>query len=279
MLPPPTPIVRYLLLINAVVFALVVLPGELGYPLGLADKLALYYWTSDNFHPYQLVTHFFMHADLGHVFFNMLVLYFFGPEIERRVGAKRFLGLYLGAAAGAVLLHNGQIWWQVNQSGAMLAAFDADPTLANFNRFFAGIDFSVYTAELANYFGDLQNRIVISDDPSKALAEARILMEKFLWRQEASRVVGASGAVSGVMAAFAVFYPWQKIFLLFVPIGIPAIFLIGGTFAADLFLGIMDYSFDSTARFAHIGGGIVGLVLALIWKKFVLPPWLKRMDK
>lgn len=71
MLPPPTPVVRYLLILNAVVFALVVLPGELGFPLDLADKLALYYWTSDDFRPYQVVTHFFMHADLGHVFFNI----------------------------------------------------------------------------------------------------------------------------------------------------------------------------------------------------------------
>lgn len=282
MLPPPTPVVRYLLIINALVFAVVVLPGELGFPISIAEKLALYYPGSGEFRPYQLLTHFFMHADLGHIFFNMLVLYFFGPTLEKRLEGKRFLALYLCAAAGAVAFHCGQIWWQVSHSQEVLAAFTEAPSLQNFNRFFAGLDLRGYTYQdrsLSIIVGEIENKLVMVEDPTLVFQEARKIMQEYAWLQEDSRMVGASGAISGVMAAFAVFYPWQKIQLLFVPIGIPALYLIGGTFAADLFLGIMDYSFDSTARFAHIGGGVVGLIFALIWRKTVLPPWMKRMDK
>ncbi|MEM1357155.1 MAG: rhomboid family intramembrane serine protease [Bacteroidota bacterium] len=282
MLPSPTPIVRYLLIINVLMFAVVVLPGELGFPIPLTETLALYYPGSDEFSPYQLVTHFFMHADLGHIFFNMLVLYFFGPTLEKRLGANRFLVLYLCAAAGAVALHSGQIWWQLSHSQEVLVAFTEEPSLQNFNRFFDGLDLRGYSYKnrsLQVVVGEIENKLVMVKDPTLVFKEARQIMQEYAWLQEDSRMVGASGAISGVMAAFAVFYPWEKIQLLFIPIGIPALYLIGGTFAADLFLGIMDYSFDSTARFAHIGGGIVGLIFALIWRKTVLPPWLKRMDK
>ncbi|MBC6996249.1 rhomboid family intramembrane serine protease [Neolewinella lacunae] len=282
MLPPPTPIVRYLLILNAIIFAVVVLPGQLGYNLAIEEKLALYYWTSDNFRPYQLLSHFFMHADFGHIFFNLLVLYFFGPELETRLGGVRFLILYFLAAFGAVGLHLGQIWWQVSESEAAMLAFSVEPSLANFNAFWSGVDlegYSIYGRAMQVVVGETQNDLVMLKDPSLAIAEATKLMQEYTWLQENSRMVGASGAISGVMAAYAVFYPWKEIHMLFIPFGIPALFLIGGTFLADLFLGIMDYNYDTTARFAHVGGGIVGALLALVWRKTVLPPWLKRIDK
>ena len=55
---PVTPIVRYLLILNALVFAVVVLPREMmGYPLQLEQVLAMYYPTSPSFRPYQILTH------------------------------------------------------------------------------------------------------------------------------------------------------------------------------------------------------------------------------
>lgn len=282
MLPPPTPIVRYLLILNAIIFAVVVLPGVLGFKIEIEDQLALYYWTSDDFRPYQLLSHFFMHADVGHIFFNMLVLYFFGPALEERLGAVRFLILYFLSAFGAVGLHLGQIWWQVSHSEAAILAFSADPSLANFNAFWSGLNldgYSIYGRTMQIVVGETQNDLVMLKDPSLAIAEANKLMQEFTWLQAGSRMVGASGAISGVMAAYAVFYPWREIQLLFIPFGIPALFLVGGTFLADLFLGVMDYNYDTTARFAHVGGGIVGALIALVWKRTVLPPWLKRIDK
>jgi len=44
--------------------------------------------------PWTLLTYMFLHADFGHIFFNMLSLYFFGPRVEERLGGARFLTLY-----------------------------------------------------------------------------------------------------------------------------------------------------------------------------------------
>jgi membrane associated rhomboid family serine protease len=56
--------------------------------------------------PWTLITHMFVHANFDHLFWNMLFLFFFGPELERRVGDTRFLEIYLlsGIVAAAVQL-------------------------------------------------------------------------------------------------------------------------------------------------------------------------------
>jgi membrane associated rhomboid family serine protease len=46
-------------------------------------------------HPWTIVTYMFLHGGFGHIFFNMLALYFFGPPVEQRMGGNRFLTLYL----------------------------------------------------------------------------------------------------------------------------------------------------------------------------------------
>jgi membrane associated rhomboid family serine protease len=273
MYPSPTPIVRYLLIINAIVFAILVLPAQFGIdsPLDfLNEQFMLVYFTHPDFQPFQLITHFFHHADLSHIFFNMLILYFFGPALEQRLGGKRFLLLYLVAAAGAVALHTSEIWWQVSTSEQALAAFNAEPTLNNFKAFFDGANFaglSIYGIDVSDIVGQIENNLVLADDPSKVWTEALDIMTRYAGRQEASRMLGASGAISGVMAAYAVFNPWQKLQLLFIPVPIAAVYMIGGIFALDLFMGVMDYSFDTTARFAHLGGGVAGALLAFYFKK------------
>ena len=52
--------------------------------------------------PWTLVSYMFLHAGFGHLFFNMLSLYIFGPRVEAEIGGRRFLGLYLvsGIAGG-----------------------------------------------------------------------------------------------------------------------------------------------------------------------------------
>ena len=46
-------------------------------------------------HPWTIVTYMFLHGGFGHIFFNMLALYFFGPPVEQRLGGNRFITLYL----------------------------------------------------------------------------------------------------------------------------------------------------------------------------------------
>jgi rhomboid family protein len=54
--------------------------------------------------PWTLVTYMFLHANILHIFFNMLMLFFFGPMLERQIGSVRFLGLYLGSGVLAGLV-------------------------------------------------------------------------------------------------------------------------------------------------------------------------------
>jgi membrane associated rhomboid family serine protease len=93
---PLTPWVKRLLIVNIVVFLITQADPSLYRALWLYPPLALRY-------PWTLVTYMFLHAGIGHIFFNMLGLYFFGPRLEDRLGGKSFLWLYfLSGVGGAV---------------------------------------------------------------------------------------------------------------------------------------------------------------------------------
>jgi membrane associated rhomboid family serine protease len=97
------PVVKNLLIINLLFFlATIVLQSK---DISLITELGLHYPDSPLFKPYQLVTHFFMHGSLGHIFFNMLSLVMMGMHLERIWGPKRFLLFYFVTALGAAFLH------------------------------------------------------------------------------------------------------------------------------------------------------------------------------
>jgi membrane associated rhomboid family serine protease len=94
---PLTPWVQRLLVANIAVFLLTALNPRLGSALALVPALLLE-------RPWTLVTYMFVHAGLGHLFFNMLALYFFGPRLELRLGSRSFLGLYMVSGVSGALL-------------------------------------------------------------------------------------------------------------------------------------------------------------------------------
>lgn len=79
-------------------------------------------------------------------------------------------------------------------------------------------------------------------------------------------MMGASGAIAGVIAAFALLAPDSKIAIMFIPIGIKAKYLMTAALVISLYLGITG-SAGGIAHFAHIGGALVGLVYMYFWKK------------
>ncbi len=103
MMPSPTPIVKYILIINIAVF--------IPYYLFPALHRFVTYWFAVfpatpgmALQVWRLVSYQFLHANIGHIFVNMLILYFFGPMLERMWGSKRFLIFYLVCGAmGGVL--------------------------------------------------------------------------------------------------------------------------------------------------------------------------------
>ena len=126
------PVIKNLLLINGLFFLATefVLKDKFYVeglePLGLKGVLALWPINDPEFKPYQIITHMFTHADIGHIFFNMFNLWMFGRILENVWGAKRFLifymvcGIVAAAAHLAVQYFTGGFSFAVGASGAVM---------------------------------------------------------------------------------------------------------------------------------------------------------------
>ena len=82
-----------------------------------------------------------------------------------------------------------------------------------------------------------------------------------------SPMLGASGAVFGLLAAFGYLFPNTELMLLFPPIPIKAKYFVIGYAALELYLGISNNPSDNVAHFAHLGGALVGIIIVLYWGK------------
>jgi membrane associated rhomboid family serine protease len=77
--------------------------------------------------------------------------------------------------------------------------------------------------------------------------------------------LGASGAIFGLLVAFGVIYPRLKMFLIFLPIPMPAWVFVIGYILLELFFGVSGYE-SGVAHFAHLGGAVGGFVLLQYWR-------------
>ena len=82
-----------------------------------------------------------------------------------------------------------------------------------------------------------------------------------------SKLVGASGALYGILVAFAFLFPNSELMLIFLPVPIKAKFFVPIILILDLFLGFSSYSIGPIAHFAHVGGAITGFVMLWYWKR------------
>jgi membrane associated rhomboid family serine protease len=81
------------------------------------------------------------------------------------------------------------------------------------------------------------------------------------------RMVGASGALYGVLVAFAFMYPYAELMLIFLPIPIKAKYFVPLILVMDLFFGFSSYSMGPIAHFAHVGGAVTGFLMMWYWKR------------
>lgn len=124
--PRATPWVKRLLIANITVFAVLVVLGLVAPELRLRLEEWLIVWRETVLRrPWTVVTYAFVHGGLGHIFFNMLALFFFGPPLEERWGARGFLTLYavstIAAAALALLMPSPVLGASGAVYGVMLA--------------------------------------------------------------------------------------------------------------------------------------------------------------
>jgi len=82
----------------------------------------------------------------------------------------------------------------------------------------------------------------------------------------AGPVIGASGAIFGVVVAFAMLYPDMELMILFIPVPVKAKYLIPVYVIIELISGFGQFSGDNVAHFAHIGGALLGFIMIKIWR-------------
>ena len=77
--------------------------------------------------------------------------------------------------------------------------------------------------------------------------------------------IGASGALFGILLAFGMMFPNAPLFLMFIPVPIKAKYMIIGYGLVELFSGVANFTGDSVAHFAHLGGMLFGYILIKVW--------------
>lgn len=79
-------------------------------------------------------------------------------------------------------------------------------------------------------------------------------------------MLGASGAVFGLLVAFGMLYPNAELYIMFIPVPVKAKYIIPFYILVELFLGVGRFEGDSIAHYAHLGGALIGFILVKIWK-------------
>lgn len=110
---------------NIIIINCLVLFASTFYGEKMYELFALFYPASPFFKPMQLVTHMFMHGNIGHLFSNMFALLMFGAVLERVWGPQRFLFFYFATGLGAMLLHTAVQGWIIhNYTGSFAPAME-----------------------------------------------------------------------------------------------------------------------------------------------------------
>ncbi len=230
-----TSVVNILIAINIVMFI-----GSSGNPGGLNDLLALHFPQNENYQIWQYVSHMFMHGGMPHLLFNMFALWMFGTQLEKVLGKSRFTLFYFACGIGAALIYNAVNQFQFNEVYNIL------------------VNAGVSSAEISSM---IQQQVY----PPKILTADQAGTMLNIYH---APMVGASGAIYGVLVAYALTFPNAKLMLIFIPYPIAAKYFVPVLIGIDLFSGVTGFSLfgGGVAHFAHVGGAIIGFILMILWR-------------
>ncbi|MBN3583970.1 rhomboid family intramembrane serine protease [Algoriphagus aestuarii] len=252
-----TPVVQNLLLINVVLF----LVSGFIFPQ-LNDWFALYYINSSNFRPFQFLTYMFMHGGFWHLFSNMLGLVVFGPLLEQFLGPKKLLILWMVCGVGSGVLYSAYSSYKINSLQDKVTAFQMDPDPDTFNKL---------VLENRGYFQrtifDFVDEYSRNPNDQVMINRAKQTVEAIVNVQSNSPMVGASGALFGILIAFGMLFPNTQLFLLFPPMPVKAKYLVLFYGLYTIYNVLVNNPTDNVAHFAHLGGLIIGAILVYFWKK------------
>lgn len=248
------PVTKNLLLLNIAMFLLTLFFEAQGNGVDLGSLLGAHYFGTPLFQPYQLVTHFFMHGSFLHIFMNMYILVMFGSFLERLWGPKRYFILYVAAALGSVVLYNSVGFIQILE---YKNAIGSSEIIAGVNGIIRERTLSLETVNEIRQYAFEHG----ATSMSQLDAVTNYTIKSYV------PMVGASGAIFGLMAAFAILFPNTQLMLIFPPIPIKAKWLIGGYFLFEVYNSFQNNAGDNVAHLAHVGGAIVGAIIVLIWRR------------
>lgn len=256
-------VVKNLLIINGLFF-LATFAFDSAFDINFYRIFGLHMPLSDNFSPYQFVTYMFMHGGFTHLLFNMFALWMFGNVLENVWGPKRFLVYYFITGFGAAIIHYLILYWQMLPALNMVNEFLSNPNHEILKSFIESDNFKIVSESKFRQFLSQYNSIIESS-PREALNLAIQFMSEYKTDLlNAPVVVGASGAVFGILLAFGVMFPNTMIYVFFaIPVKAKYFVMIYG--AMELYFGLTSHG--NIAHFAHLGGMLFGLLLLLYWKK------------
>lgn len=259
-----TETVKQLIIVNVLFFIGSYLVGP-----PAQDLLALHSFQSDKFQIWQLFTHMFMHGGIMHILFNMFALFSFGGLLENMWGAKKLIFFYVSCGVGAALLHLGITYLEIQHLLGGVADLNLSPDMLHQLLNATTQDGTHYRPDL--FINEIKPIIegsgkasMFTEEHLKTLYEAAQLTQV--------PMVGASGAIYGILVAFAFIVPNAELMLMFIPIPIKAKYFVPGLLVFDLISGLRGQSIfggasDGVAHFAHLGGALIGFIMMWYWKK------------
>jgi len=261
-----TPVVKNLLIVNIALWAI-----QLIIQIDLNHIFGLRYIFADEFQPFQFITYMFFHqtydvygnVSFAHILGNMFALFIFGPMLERFWGGKRFFIFYMVTGVGAGILYSAVHFIEINQM------------LSDANQYFSSLDYEDFVAffgthlpnainnpeyyKFIEHYGDNPDNQQVIDQAITEVQAASSLLENGL-------MVGASGAVFGILFAFGYLFPNTQLMLLIPPIPIKAKYLVTFYGLYELYAGIQRAPGDNVAHWAHLGGMLIAFILLKIWQ-------------
>ncbi len=266
-----TPVVKNLLIINTLLFlATILLSDKFGFDL--TAVLGLHYPGATDFKVWQFITYMFMHGGFSHILFNMFALWMFGNVLENVWGSKRFLSFYMITGIGAGLTYIVWIHFAITPDLSLINHVISDPSISNLSALVENHRFAVsqYSGSIWTDFLQFQDNVnAYNANPQNHLAAQKIvtfLSEYRSYFLNQHVVIGASGAVFGLLLAFGMMFPNSLIYVYFaIPVKAKWFVIIYG--AIELFSGVYNRPGDNVAHFAHLGGMLFGYLLIVYWKK------------
>jgi len=231
-----TEAVKHLLIINVIMFFATQLYGD-----QMFQWMSLWFPKNPNFEWWQVISHMFMHGSLMHIVFNMYALWAFGTPLERVWGRNKFLFFYFSAGLGSAALHTGVNYYLFAEGmGALEGA-------------------GIAKTQILDILANGQYSPAWYDITSKGTIDSMLMAFN-------TPAVGASGAIYGILVAFAFMYSEAKLMLIFLPVPIKAKYFVPILIAVDLIFGIGNVN-TGVAHFAHIGGALIGFIMMWYWKR------------